>query len=346
MSPTDSQPQPKAVGPSAPTSTERGYRGQIRAAVTASAAPHGYTLALWTATAVTSSEQGAPGAVEVLALLAGATLAFVALAAAAHGAAPMTPDRSAHAGTRIWAAFHLPMAACAALVSLLLTRCCSGPLLWGLVGTTTTAVYLLGVSAQFLCFAVRHVTQKTQTLTRKRFTMPLALDPVAQDLLPWQARTVNTFAEEPVTDDQIEAIYDLVKYAPTSMNQQPLRIVLVRSAQARERLAKYLSESNHNKTAAAPLVAILVADNEFHEEPPSQFPHFPQAKDLFGERAARERSANLNALLQVGYFISGVRAAGLAAGPMTGFDAEGIDKEFFSDGKHSVLAVVNIGRPG
>jgi hypothetical protein len=128
--------------------------------VTASAAPHGYTLALWTATAVTSSERGAPRAAEVLALLAGATLTFVALAAAAHGGAPMMTDRSAPAGTRIWAAFHLPMAACAALVTLLLTRCCSGPLLWGLVGTTTTAVYLLGVSAQFLCFAVRHVTEK------------------------------------------------------------------------------------------------------------------------------------------------------------------------------------------
>ncbi|MFG2557238.1 malonic semialdehyde reductase [Streptomyces sp. NPDC048581] len=176
--------------------------------------------------------------------------------------------------------------------------------------------------------------------------MRLALDPSAQDLLFRQARTVNTFADEPVTDDQIEAIYDLVKYAPTSMNQQPLRIVLVRSAQARERLAKHLLEGNRNKTAAAPLVAILAAGNEFHEELPSQFPHFPQAKDLFAERAVRERSAHLNALLQVRYFIIGVRAAGLAAGPMTGFDAEGIDKEFFSDGEHSVLAVINIGRPG
>ncbi|GAA4994166.1 hypothetical protein GCM10023335_02510 [Streptomyces siamensis] len=314
--------------------------------MTASAAPHGYTLALWTATAVTSSEQGAPGAAEVLALLAGATLAFVALAAAAHGTAPMTPDSSAHAGTRIWAAFHLPMAACAALVSLLLTRCCSGPLLWGLVGTTATAVYLLGVSAQFLCFAVRHDTQQTQTLTHQRFTTPLALDPAAQDLLFRQAGTVDSFADEPVTDDQIEAVYELIKYAPTSMNQQPLRIVLVRSAQARERLAEHLSQGNRNKSAAAPLVAVLAADHEVHGELPSQFPHLPQARDLFAERAVRERSANLDALLQVGYFIIGVRAAGLAAGPMTGFDPEGIDKEFFSDGEHSVLAVVNIGRPG
>ncbi|MCX4572129.1 malonic semialdehyde reductase [Streptomyces sp. NBC_01571] len=176
--------------------------------------------------------------------------------------------------------------------------------------------------------------------------MSLTLDPAAQDLLFREARTANTFTDEPVTDDQVEAVYDLVKYGPTSMNQQPLRIVLVRSAEARERLGEHLSEGNRKKTAAAPLVAILAADLEFHEELPSQFPHFPQAKTLFAERAVRERSARLNASLQVGYFIIGVRAAGLAAGPMTGFDAEGIDKEFFSDGEHSVLAVVNIGRPG
>ncbi|MGW3158853.1 malonic semialdehyde reductase [Streptomyces sp. NPDC001089] len=176
--------------------------------------------------------------------------------------------------------------------------------------------------------------------------MSLALEPAAQDLLFREARTANTFTDEPVTDHQIEAIHDLVKYGPTSMNQQPLRIVLVRSAEARDRLGTHLSEGNRKKTLAAPLVAILAADLEFHEELPSQFPHFPEARNLFADRAVRERSARLNALLQVGYFIIGVRAAGLAAGPMTGFDAEGVDKEFFGDGEHSVLAVVNIGRHG
>jgi len=176
--------------------------------------------------------------------------------------------------------------------------------------------------------------------------MSLVLDPTSQDLLFREARTANTFTEEPVTQDQVQAIHDLVKYGPTSMNQQPLRIVLVRSTEARERLTEHLSEGNRKKTADAPLVAILAADNEFHEELPSQFPHFPQAKELFAERETREQSARLNALIQVGYFIIGVRAAGLAAGPMTGFDAEGINKEFFSDGKHSVLVVVNIGKPG
>jgi 3-hydroxypropanoate dehydrogenase len=177
--------------------------------------------------------------------------------------------------------------------------------------------------------------------------MSLVLDSAAQDLLFREARTANSFTDEPVTDEQVQAIYDLVKYAPTAFNQQPLRVVLVRSAEGRERLVGNLAEGNQAKTAAAPLVAILAADNEFHEELPTQFPAFPQAKDLFfAERAAREQSAAFNAALQVGYFIVGVRAAGLAAGPMTGYNAEGINKEFFGDGDHTVLAVVNIGTPG
>ncbi|MEU6708276.1 malonic semialdehyde reductase [Streptomyces wuyuanensis] len=176
--------------------------------------------------------------------------------------------------------------------------------------------------------------------------MSLVLDPAAQDLLFREARTANTFTDEPVTEDQVQAIYDLVKYGPTAFNQSPLRVVLVRSAEARQRLVKHMSEGNQPKTATAPLVAILAADNEFHEELPELFPHFPQAKDaFFAERPVREHSAVLNAALQAAYFIVGVRAAGLAAGPMTGLDFAGVQKEFLDD-DHTPLMVVNIGRPG
>ncbi|MFD8077518.1 malonic semialdehyde reductase [Streptomyces sp. NPDC059718] len=177
--------------------------------------------------------------------------------------------------------------------------------------------------------------------------MTLQLDAAAQNLLFLDARTANAFTDEPVTDEQVQAVYDLVKYAPTAYNQQPLRVVLVRSPEARERLVGHMNEGNRAKTATAPLVAVLAADNEFHEELPAQFPSFPQAKEvLFAERPVREASAGFNAALQVGYFILGVRAAGLAAGPMTGYNADAIDKDFFPDGDHSVLAVVNIGKPG
>ncbi|MET8753578.1 malonic semialdehyde reductase [Streptomyces sp. NPDC059104] len=176
--------------------------------------------------------------------------------------------------------------------------------------------------------------------------MSLVLDAAAQDLLFREARTANSFSDEPVTEEQVQAIYDLVKFGPTAFNQTPLRITLVRSPEARERLVKHMAEGNQAKTAAAPLVAILSADNEFHEELPQLLPHFPQAKDaFFSERPVREQSALVNASLQAAYFIVGVRAAGLSAGPMTGLDFAGVQKEFL-DADHTPLMVVNIGKPG
>jgi nitroreductase len=179
------------------------------------------------------------------------------------------------------------------------------------------------------------------------FAQHLELDAHGQDLLFRDARTANTFTDEPVTEEQMRAIYDLVKWAPTSMNNQPLRIVLVRTPEARGRLVELMGGNNKSKTSTAPLVAILAADTDFHDELGKTFPHFEGARDVFASNdAMRESSARLNATLQVGYFILGIRAAGLAAGPMTGFDAAGVDKEFFPDGAHRTIAVVNIGRPG
>ena len=176
-------------------------------------------------------------------------------------------------------------------------------------------------------------------------TSSLTLSPEAQDLLFREARTANAFTDEPVTDDQVAAIYDLVKYAPTAMNTQPLRIVLVRDGEPRERLLKHMSDGNRDKTANAPLVAILAADTDFHDHLATTFPHFPGARDVFADDTAREQAAKFNATLQAGYFFLGVRAAGLAAGPMGGFDAAAIDEEFFDGTGLRSLVVVNIGKP-
>jgi 3-hydroxypropanoate dehydrogenase len=177
-------------------------------------------------------------------------------------------------------------------------------------------------------------------------TDTVTISPDAQDLLFREARTPNTFSDQQVSDEQIAAIYDLVKYAPTAMNTQPLRIVLVRQDEARERLLKHMAEGNREKTASAPLVAVLAADTEFHENLDRTFPHFAGAKDLFADNVAREAAARFNATLQIGYFLLGVRAVGLAAGPMGGFDAEGIDEDLLAGTSLKSLLVVNIGHPG
>lgn len=173
------------------------------------------------------------------------------------------------------------------------------------------------------------------------------LDAEGRALLFTEARTANTFAETPVSDEELAAIWELAKWAPTSANTQPLRVLYVRPGEGRDRLVKHMSEGNQAKTASAPAVAVLAVDTRFHEHIPAVFPIRAEMKDFFeAQEELRTKHANLNATLQVGYFILAVRAHGLAAGPMTGFDAAGLDAEFFPDGRYRSIAVVNIGHPG
>jgi 3-hydroxypropanoate dehydrogenase len=174
----------------------------------------------------------------------------------------------------------------------------------------------------------------------------LVLDRAAQDLLFRAARSATDFTGEPVSDEQLEAIYDLVKYGPTSLNQQPLRILAIRSRQARERLLPYLDPRNRTRTAAAPLPLILAADLNFHEKLPVVFPHGTGLRESMAQRPAyRVEQARYNAILQIGYLLLGIRGAGLGAGPMIGFDADGLNREFFPGGDLQSLLVVNVGRP-
>ncbi len=173
----------------------------------------------------------------------------------------------------------------------------------------------------------------------------LAVDAETADRLFRDAHTAHAFTDEPVDAEQLHAVYDLIKWAPTAMNTQPLRMALVASPDARARLATHMAEGNRAKTAAAPMVVVLAADLDFHEELPRVLPVNPKASAAFADPARRESAAQLNTALQMGYFILGVRAAGLAAGPMGGFDADAVSREFFPDGRHRAMLVVNIGHP-
>lgn len=190
----------------------------------------------------------------------------------------------------------------------------------------------------------------TDTISRESdlLTSSLALHPEAQDLLFLSAHTPNTFTADEVSPEQLRAVHELIKWAPTSMNTQPLRVVLVQRGEGRDRLVPLMGEGNRAKTSTAPLVAILAADNRFHEEMPDVWPAGgEQIRDnLDGSPETRREMALVSTGLQIGYFILGVRAAGLAAGPMTGFDAEAASREFFPDGDHLARVVVNIGQPG
>ncbi|WP_026821287.1 malonic semialdehyde reductase [Arthrobacter castelli] len=173
----------------------------------------------------------------------------------------------------------------------------------------------------------------------------LALEPAAVDLLFRQARTTSKFTDEPVTEEQRRAIMELVKMGPTAFNNQPLRVTFVQSDEARERLVAHLAGGNQEKTRKAPLTAILSYDSEWHEHFPTFNPVAPQMKSMFDDDAEnRHKMGNNNANLQAGYFIMAVRSVGLAAGPMSGYDAAGVDEEFFAGSNTHSFMLVNIGR--
>jgi 3-hydroxypropanoate dehydrogenase len=173
------------------------------------------------------------------------------------------------------------------------------------------------------------------------------LDAAARATLFTDARTANTFAATPVSDSELSEIWDLAKWAPTSANTQPLRILYVRPGQGRDRLVQHMSDGNKAKTASAPAAAVLAVDTQFHDYLPTVLPFRPELKDVFqANEAMRTPSGMFNATLQAGYFILSIRAHGLAAGPMAGFDATGVDVDFFPDGRWHSILVVNIGHPG
>ncbi|MEV4640448.1 malonic semialdehyde reductase [Actinoplanes sp. NPDC049548] len=173
------------------------------------------------------------------------------------------------------------------------------------------------------------------------------LDETGRSLLFTDARTANTFADTPVSDEELAAVWELAKWPPTAANTQPLRVLFVRTPEAKARLVGHMSEGNRTKTESAPVSAVLAVDTDFHEHIPEIFPVNPALRDVLADAPARrDEMGRFSADLQIGYFLLAVRAEGLVAGPMAGFDGEAIDKDFFPDGRFKTLLVVNIGHPG
>jgi len=174
-------------------------------------------------------------------------------------------------------------------------------------------------------------------------TRDVALGDTALAQLFTEARTRNDFSDRPVSEDLIRKLYDLTKFGPTAANTTPARFLFVTSPEAKARLLPHMSEGNRDKTATAPVVAIIAHDIEFHEQMPILFPHNPDAKNWFGDLEGRKASAGLNGSLQAGYFMIAARALGLDVGPMIGFDAAGVKAEFLADTTWEPSFVINLG---
>lgn len=159
-----------------------------------------------------------------------------------------------------------------------------------------------------------------------------------------EARTHNAWQKKDVPDEMLREMVDLMKMGPTAANSLPARVVFLKSDAAKQRIAPFLSEANRKKSLDAPVCAIVGYDTQFYEHLPRIFPHNQTARYWFeGKPDAIQTTIMRNGSLQGAYLMLAARALGLDCGPMSGFDNEGVDKEFFPDGRVKSNFVCNIG---
>ncbi len=170
------------------------------------------------------------------------------------------------------------------------------------------------------------------------------LDDAALDTLFRNARTQNAWTGKGVSDEQLRALYELVKLGPTSANCSPARFVFVRTPEGKEKLRPALSSGNLEKTLAAPVIVIVAYDKEFYEKLPELFPHNQDAKSWFtSSPALAQETAFRNGTLQGAYLIMAARALGIGTGPMSGFDRNTVDEAFFAGTSWTANFLINLG---
>lgn len=166
---------------------------------------------------------------------------------------------------------------------------------------------------------------------------------LSQNTLFLNARSQNNWLDKSISNTQCQQIYDLMKYCPTAANCCPLRLTFIKSNDAKQRLKPHLDAGNIEKSMSAPAVVIFSYDTEFYEQLPYLFPHTDARSWFAGKPEKIKQSGTFNATLQIGYFILATRSIGLDCGPMGGFSNEGINSEFFTDGKQKSLLISGIG---
>ncbi|HED15653.1 MAG TPA: malonic semialdehyde reductase [Gammaproteobacteria bacterium] len=173
--------------------------------------------------------------------------------------------------------------------------------------------------------------------------MTTSLGDAALDTLFREARSHNGWRDEAVTDAQLHALYDLMKMGPTAANACPARLVFVRGEQAKKRLEPCLDPANVEKCNSAPVVALIAMDLAFHEQLPKLFPHTDARSWYEGKPEKIREAAFRNSTLQGAYFIIAARSIGLDCGPMSGFDADQLNAEFFPDGRVVINFICALG---
>lgn len=183
----------------------------------------------------------------------------------------------------------------------------------------------------------------TSTIETTLVPEPATLSEVALDQIFRQARTHTAWLPTPVPVELLRQVYELARMGPTSANGSPARFVFLTTPEAKARLKPALMPLNVEKTMSAPVTVIIAWDTEFYEKLPELFSHADMRSYFVGNPQLTEETGFRNSSLQGAYFIIAARALGLDCGPMSGFDANKVNAEFFPDGKWKANFLCNVG---
>jgi 3-hydroxypropanoate dehydrogenase len=187
-------------------------------------------------------------------------------------------------------------------------------------------------------------TDEARALTETvHATQPTKVSPDALNQLFREARTHSAWLPKRASVEALREAFDLARFGPTSANSTPARFVFLESEAAKARLLPALAPLNVEKTKAAPVTVIVAWDTEFYEKLPKLFPRADMRSVFAGSQTLAEETAFRNSSIQGGYFILAARAVGLDCGPMSGFDKEKVNAEFFPDGKWKANFLCNLG---
>jgi 3-hydroxypropanoate dehydrogenase len=177
--------------------------------------------------------------------------------------------------------------------------------------------------------------------------MAQPLNDAALDQLFRTARTFNGYLDKAVSTEQLDAIWELMKYGPTSANCLPARLVWCVSQESKEKLAALTMPANGEKILSAPVTVIIGMDIEFYEQLPELFPHADARSWFVGNDAMIQSTAFRNSTLQGAYFMLAARALGLDTGPMSGFSNDAVDAAFFAGTtvKSNFISTLGYGDP-
>lgn len=141
----------------------------------------------------------------------------------------------------------------------------------------------------------------------------------------WSPRA---FSEKKVAEEDLMALLEAARYAPSCNNEQPWRFIIARDKDTLARMRDVLNEGNQKWASKAPVLILIVAEENF-------------CKD-----GSDNRFNSFDAGTAWGYLSLEAQRRGLITHAMGGFSVKKARENFNISDRHEVITVVAVGHYG